>query len=497
MRIAAVDQGTTSTRVLVIDTNGNHELCHAVEHKQYYPHPEWVVHDAEELLSNIKASLQAAGKIDAIALANQGESCVAWDARSGRALSPVLVWQDNRTQDHIEKLKSEGHETTTLERAGLPLESYFSASKFAWMLEHLPEVQKARKQGVLRLGTTDAFFLDRLAGRFVTDITTASRTSLMNLESGCWDEKLGKLFAVPVDLLPEIVATTAEPDSNVLGSIELAHGTVPVVASIVDQQAALYGSGCRNTGDLKITFGTGAFALAVTGKTAFRKPDQGLLPTVAWKKSHGQAMYALDGGIYTASAAVNWARSLGLFDTIESINSFKGPAMIDSGLVFVPALSGLACPYWDRNARGAWFGLQLDTDKSSLVRAVIESIALRAAEVVSAMGECIELPAAVRIDGGMSKNPYFVQFLADVLNREVHAAMLPEFTASGAAILAAEACAGDGGNEFSAAIDNLSGYNTCLPLTDRSHSLQCFQHAVSLCRQWPQGACGEGDNNGS
>ena len=228
------------------------------------------------------------------------------------------------------------------------------------------------RQGKLRLGTTDAYFLDRLAGRFVTDISTASRTSLLNLESGEWDDELCELFKVPRQALPEIVATTGD-----LGSIESQGRRIPVTASVVDQQASLYGHGCRNIGDAKITFGTGAFALVITGDQPQRSPEQGLLPTVAWETVPGKPMYALDGGVYCAGSAVEWARKLGLFDDYAEINQFSGASAIERDLVFVPALSGLACPHWDRRAAGLWLGLSLETERADLVRnpeAVVQRI---------------------------------------------------------------------------------------------------------------------------
>jgi len=256
MTILAIDQGTTSTRALCVGADGRAQITHAVKHRQYYPKPGWVEHDAEELIANIKACIEASPGISAIGIDNQGESCLAWHADSKQALTAVIVWQDNRTHEVIEGLKRDGHEARVLELAGLPLDSYFSASKLAWILRNCSEAGDLLRQGKLRMGTTDAYFLDRLAGRFVTDISTASRTSLLNLESGEWDDELCELFGVPRQVLPEIVATKGD-----LGSIESQGRRIPVTASVVDQQASLYGHGCRDIGDAKITFGTGAFAL--------------------------------------------------------------------------------------------------------------------------------------------------------------------------------------------------------------------------------------------
>jgi len=236
MRIAALDQGTTSTRVLVVDMQGRADIQLALRHQQHHPRPGWVEHDPLELLANLQRCLEATGRVDAIGLANQGESCLAWDAVSGAPLSPVIVWQDNRSAARIEELRASGAEALTLERAGLPLDAYFSASKLAWIVDNLPAAQAALSAGRLRLGTTDAYFLDRLTGVYATDITTASRTSLMNLATGQWDPQLCQLFGVPMQALPEIRATVGD-----FGRI----GQTPISASVVDQQASLYGHGCR------------------------------------------------------------------------------------------------------------------------------------------------------------------------------------------------------------------------------------------------------------
>lgn len=434
MKIAGIDQGTTSTRVLTLTPEGVPQVVHSVEHQQFYPSDGWVEHDPEELIANILACVDAVGPVDAIGIDNQGESCLAWDAVTKEAFTPVLVWQDSRTVGQIAKLKADGFEAETLALAKLPLDPYFSASKLGWIVENSAAAQDARRRGTLRLGTTDAFFLDRLTGRFVTDVTTASRTSLMNLDRLVWDETLCDLFGVPIECLPQIVPTTGD-----FGAIDTAHGKVPITASVVDQQAALYGFGCREKGDAKITFGTGAFALMVTGSEIINRPEMGLLPTLAWQLDGQNPVFALDGGVYTASAALNWAKSLGLFADFEQINAFEHPSALERGLIFVPALAGLGCPHWVPEARGVWTGLSIDHGPLQLVQSIIEGVALRAAEVIGAMDTCIPLNGPLQIDGGMSKNPYFTQFLANVTGCEIRPAVMPELTGLGTIGLAANA----------------------------------------------------------
>lgn len=428
MRVAAIDQGTTSTRVLVTDTNGKAEIACAITHQQFHPHPGWVEHDPEELLRNIRGCLKAAGAVDVIGIDNQGESCLAWDAKTGVALSPVIVWQDNRTADVVARLKDKGAASLTLSRAGLPLDAYFSASKLAWIVNTLPKAKEALAEGRLRLGTTDAFFLDRLTGHFATDVTTASRTSLMNLETGRWDQDLCNLFGVPLSCLPEIRSTVAD-----FGRID----GVPVRASVVDQQAALFGHGCRKPGDAKITFGTGAFALAVTGAEIAHAPEKGLLPTVAWSVE-GKTTYAVDGGVYDAGSAVEWAKRIGLIADIEKdLEWFDAEPAIDRGVVFVPALSGLACPHWDRTAASLFLGMSAATTRADLQQALLEGIALSAADVVTTMHAHVPIGDSIAIDGGLARSRYFAQFLADMIGRNVIVADFDERTAFGTAKLAA------------------------------------------------------------
>ena len=427
MKVLAIDQGTTGTKAFTLDADGTFTKIASFEHKQIYPQSGWVEHDPEELLSHFKSCIKKAGKVDCIGIANQGETIVAWDKETGKPVYNAIVWQDDRTKKITEELKGTGAEALTQHKAGLPLDPYFSASKFRWILDHVPESRILLSAGRLRLGTSDAYFLDRLTGTFATDVTTASRTSLMALDTLQWDDELCDLFGVPRECLPEIRSTTGP-----FGMI----GKTSVTASLVDQQAALFGHGCMNVGDAKITFGTGAFALALAGYARPLKNDSGLLPTVAWQISQQPPLFAVDGGVYNAASAVNWARSLGLFNDYEDINSFKSESALSRGLVFVPALSGLACPHWDRAAAGLWLGMGLDTTKQDMMQAVLEGIALRSQEVVRAIDRMCEKGSFISIDGGLSDNPYFGQFLANALNRKVVVAGSADLTALGTARMA-------------------------------------------------------------
>lgn len=470
MRIASIDQGTTSTRVLVVDQNGSADIQLSLRHQQHHPQPGWVEHDPLELLDNIRRCLESIGRVDAIGIANQGESCLAWDAITGEALSPVIVWQDNRTTTQISGLRSEGGEALTLERAGLPLDPYFSASKLAWIVQHLPAAKSAMDAGRLRLGTTDAFFLDRLTGHFATDVSTASRTSLMNLSTGQWDPELCELFGVPMETLPEIRDSVGN-----FGEI----GAAPVTASIVDQQASLYGHGCRTEGDAKITFGTGAFALTLTGNRIIRAPEKGLLPTIAWQID-GKPTYAMDGGVYDASAAVEWAGRLGLFSDVSELAAFDEPAAISRQLAFVPALSGLGCPHWDRSAAALWVGMHGGTTRQDMCQALLEGVALRSVEVITAMDGFLNVTDRLSIDGGLARSPYFAQFLADALQRCIVTQRFDELTSFGCAALAAKGIG----------IDLQPPQNTSAvfrPKVGAEQALEwrsTFSDAVKRCRDW-------------
>lgn len=427
-RIVSIDQGTTSTRALAVEQDGSIAIAKAIRHEQHYPQAGWVEHDPEELLANVATCLEAAGQADAVGLSNQGESCLAWDAVSGKPLSPIIVWQDNRTSDAIEALQAADKAPLVLERAGLPLDPYFSASKFRWLIDHVPAVALALAEGRLRVGTTDAFFLQRLTGEAATDTATASRTSLMNLKTGTWDVELCALFGVPMACLPPIRPSVGSFGASSAG---------PITASIVDQQAALYGHGCRRPGDLKITFGTGAFCLAVTAGV----PDApslagGLLPTVAWRIGEETA-YALDGGVYDVGSSLEWALKAGVARDIGDFSAFERPPAIERGLVFVPAFSGLACPYWDRSAAPVLIGLTPASDLADMRQALLEGIALLTCGILGAMNQEVPIGTTISIDGGVSRSAYFCQFLADSSGRGIAVSNLDEITAFGAAQLAA------------------------------------------------------------
>jgi len=419
--ILAIDQGTTSTKAYRSDGPGHLAFVGSRTHRQIRPQAGWVEHDPAELLDHIKSLIAAAGPVATCGLANQGETVVAWDSQTKRPLANAIVWQDERSAPDIARLLACGAEAMTKARAGLPLDPYFSASKLRWLLDHADGAAELRQAGRLRLGTSDAFFIDALTGEFATDVSTASRTSLMNLRTLHWDAELCALFGVPMECLPEIRPTVTDFD-------RLA-GDARLVASAVDQQAALFGHGCQAAGDIKITFGTGAFALGLTGAAPVLDAG-GLLPTVAWQIGGDAPQYALDGGILTAGSALEWLRNVGLLDDFAALDAPGQPCAAMQNLFFVPAQAGLGCPYWDRTATGAWIGLGLDTPRAALAQAVPEGIALRAAQLVDAFAAVAPVKR-ISIDGGLSRSGKFSQFLANATGRTIHVADHADLTALG------------------------------------------------------------------
>lgn len=420
--ILGIDQGTTSTKAYRAGADGVPHVVGRHVHRQIHPRPGWVEHDPTELLEAIEGLIEQAGPCDLAGLANQGETVVAWDAVTKRPLHNAIVWQDDRTRPAIERLRATGVEALTLARAGLPLDAYFSASKLRWLLDHAEGAASLHRAGRLRLGTSDAFFIDCLTGCFVTDVTTASRTSLANLATLQWDPDLCAAFGVPAECLPVIVSSAGS-----FGELRHRPGT-HLMASIVDQQAALYGHGCDQPGDVKITFGTGAFALRLAG-TAPPAAAPGLIATCAWGIGTEPPCYATEASLFTAGGALEWLDRIGMRDGLDGLQPGPGSGASEQGVMFVPAQAGLGCPYWDRSARALWIGMDLTTTREQLAMAVLEGVALRAAQMIAALGA--NRDGQVRVDGGVTHNAYFVDFLAAALGRDIAVAESTDMTAWG------------------------------------------------------------------
>lgn len=440
--ILAIDQGTTSSRAIVFDLAGRAKAVAQTEFPQIYPRPGWVEHDVEDIWRTTldvsrRALAQAesqGGRVAAIGITNQRETTVIWDRKSGRPIHNAIVWQDRRTADHCARLKDEGAEAMVTARAGLLLDPYFSATKIAWLLDHVKGGRRRAEAGELAFGTIDSFLLWRLTGgHHATDATNAARTALFDIHRQRWDPELLELFGVPETLLPEVCDCAApfgptKPD--------LFGRPIPVTGIAGDQQAALIGQACFDEGLVKATFGTGCFMLVNTGARAVASEAR-LLTTVGYRLD-GRCTYALEGSIFVAGAAVKWLRDrLGIISEAAETQALARGLASNAGVYLVPAFAGLGAPYWRAEARAAITGMTLDTGIAEVVRAALESVCYQSHDLLDAMVRDIgSRPTTIRVDGGMAVNDWLMQFLADILDIPVDRPSNPETTAQGAAYLA-------------------------------------------------------------
>ncbi|WP_018351123.1 glycerol kinase GlpK [Longispora albida] len=438
--VAAIDQGTTSSRCIIFDHDGRAVATGQKEITQHYPRPGWVEHDAAEIWDSVvevvgvalaKAGITASD-LAAVGITNQRETTVAWDAATGEPLHHAIVWQDTRTADLVAELAAQGGGIDRFRATcGLPLATYFSGPKMRWLLDHLGLRERAAAGEVL-LGTIDTWLLWKLTGRHITDVTNASRTMLMSLASLDWDPALLEAFGVPRAALPEIV-----PSSEIYGKAKGILDGVPVAAALGDQQAALFGQTCFYPGEAKNTYGTGSFLLLNTGTTAVHS-WQGLLTTVACQLSGQPATYALEGSIAITGALIQWLRdNLGLISSADEAEEIAASVADTGGAYIVPAFSGLFAPHWRADARGVIVGLTRYVTKAHLVRAALESTAWQTREVADAMaGDAGVALTELRVDGGMTANSLLLQLQADFLGVPVVKPAITETTALGAAYAA-------------------------------------------------------------
>ena len=441
--ILVIDQGTTSTRAVVYDLRLRPVGQSQLEVLPTYPRSGWVEHDPEAILysvgSQVTGALKDAGltsaRIASIGLTNQRETTIVWDRSTGQSIAPALVWQDRRTAETCAALKHRQAEIS--ERTGLVIDPYFSATKMAWILDHVSGARDRALAGDLAAGTVDSFLIWHLTKgrRFVTDATNASRTLLMDIKSLRWAEDLCQLFGVPPRILPEIRPSSGE-FGKTLGLSYLPDG-IPIMGVAGDQQASLIGQGCVAPGQAKCTFGTGAFLLAHTGDRVVPS-RRGLITTLAATLEGSRPQYALEGSVFVAGAAVQWFRDgLKAIGASPDINPLALESDPENEVVFVPALTGLGAPYWEPAARGAIFGLTRATGIADLARATLEGVAFQVADLIDAMTDDLGTPLSeVRVDGGMSRSDPFLQFQADLLGIPIHRSPQTESTALGAALLA-------------------------------------------------------------
>ncbi len=439
-QLLAIDQGTTSSRAMLFDDTGNVLHVAQREFAQHYPADGWVEHDPQEIWSSVLAVTQdvlsrAQGTPAAIGITNQRETTVIWDRTSGEPIYNAIVWQDRRTADTCDELRKAGHEPEASARTGLLLDPYFSASKIAWILDHVAGARARAEKGDLAFGTVDTFLLWRLTGGTVhaTDATNASRTGLFNIHQQDWDETLLALFGVPPAILPQVLDTAANfgtTETAVLGQ------AITVGAMVGDQQAALVGQSCLAPGMLKSTYGTGCFAILNTGDNALASRHR-LLTTIAYRLD-GVPTYALEGSIFMAGASVQWLRDeLGLVKSAEETATLASGLDSNEGVYLVPAFTGLGAPHWNPHARGTLLGMTRATGPAHIARATLEAVCYQSAELLGAMTDDHgERAQVLRIDGGMAQNDWLAQYLADISNTPVERPALLETTALGAARLA-------------------------------------------------------------
>lgn len=441
--VLALDQGTTSSRAIVFGRDGRIVASAQQEFPQHYPQPGHVEHDPEDIwnsqLQTAKNALMHAGlsatDIAAVGVTNQRETTVLWDRHTGKPVANAIVWQSRITADICQQLKSDGFEELVRSKTGLVIDPYFSGTKIKYLLDRTPGLRDRANRGDILFGTVDSFLVWRLsAGKLhITDPSNASRTLLFNIHTGQWDDELLKLFDVPRAMLPEVKASSevyGDIDASIFGA------KIPLAGIAGDQQAATFGQCCFDPGAAKNTYGTGCFLLMNTGTKPVAS-TAGLLTTVAWRIGN-ETVYALEGSIFIAGAAVQWLRDgLGLIRQASDIEAMAASVPDNGGVYFVPALAGLGAPYWDPHARGTIVGLTRGSTSAHLARATLEAMAYQTRDVLDAMQQDAEVPLAeLKVDGGAAANNLLLQFQADILPTRVHRPVVQETTALGAAYLA-------------------------------------------------------------
>ena len=479
--ILAIDQGTTGTTCLVFDEEGQVAGRAYSEFEQHFPRPGWVEHDAEEIWEVTRRvgaeALADAGvkgaELDAIGIANQRETVVAWDPASGEPVYRALVWQDRRTAQRCDELRAQGHEERVRERTGLVLDPYFSGTKVEWLLRNVDAAERAV------FGTIDSWLLFKLTGRHATDYTNASRTLLFDIRRLTWDAELCELFGVDPARLPEPL-----PSAHVYGTTSEFGGEVPVAGIAGDQQAALFGQACHRPGEAKNTYGTGSFVLLHAGGEA-PAPAEGLLTTIACS-ADGEAAYALEASIFVTGAAVQWLRDgLGILDEAAESEALAASLAGNDGVYFVPALAGLGSPHWDPYARGTIVGLTRGSGRAHLARAALEAIAYQTVDAVraeeAASGEALDV---LKADGGAVANRWLMQFQADVLGAPVVVPEIAETTALGAAYLAGVATGRWGADQVREMWREAARFEPRMSDDERESLLAGWQRALGRSRDW-------------
>ena len=431
----AIDQGTTSSRFIVFNESGEIVEQHQQEHRQILPDEHSVEHNANEIWESVKTCINVVdskfniAQLTSIGITNQRETTVAWNKKTGEPLYNAIVWQDTRTQAICDELSTIENLTQEFNKTGLPIATYFSLSKILWLIRNIPEVAKNLEVDNVCFGTIDSWLIFKLTGDFFTDVTNASRTLLLNIETGKWSEKILKTLDIPLSSLPKI-----KPSLSNFGTNKLILKNVPITAVLGDQQASLFGNNCLSKGEIKNTYGTGCFALTNTGEDIVYS-NNGLLTTIAYQLEDQPIQYAIEGSVSIAGSAVQWVRdNLNIINDSSEIESLAMQVKDNGDVYFVPAFSGLFSPHWDSTARGVLVGLTRFTNKSHIARSVLESVAYQSYDLLTSMerdtGERFEV---IKVDGGMINNNLLMQFQSDIFDRVVTSQRVIEITALGVA----------------------------------------------------------------
>ena len=440
--ILAIDQGTTSSRCIIFAKDGSIVSSAQYEFEQHYPNNGWVEHSPQDILATVvRACRQCladsgleAEQITCVGITNQRETTLVWDHQTGEAIYPAIVWQDRRTVEMCQKLKQAGHEKLVTARTGLLLDPYFSATKLSWVLDHVQGSRERAEAGELLFGTVDTYLMWHLSqGQiYATDASNASRTLLFNIHEQCWDKTLLEIFNIPAAMLPEVKDSAA--NFGLMGEHVLGH-ELPILGVAGDQQAALFGQACFEPGMAKSTYGTGCFLILNTGDKPLASSSR-LLTTVAYRLNN-KPVYAIEGSIFVAGAAIQWLRDgLKLISDASEVERLAQETPIDHGVYMVPAFTGLGAPYWDPEARGGIFGLTRDTGIKEIVSAGLQSVCYQTKDLQKAMEQDGVRPKVLRVDGGMAVNDWFLSHLANILGAEVARPMCVETSAIGVAYLA-------------------------------------------------------------
>ena len=456
----SIDQGTTSSRAIVFNLDTGEIIAQAQKQfTQYFPNSGWIEHDGEEIWQSVcsvanQALLEAEKAFEnvvGIGLTNQRETTLIWDRKTGKAIHRAIVWQDRRTSEHCQTLIKNGNEDEIADRAGLVIDPYFSASKIAWILDNVEGARARAEKGELAFGTVETFLIWRLTNgeQHITDATNASRTSLLNIKTAKWDEKLCAFFNVPMAILPEIVDCAGNLGNAKAGITK----QLPILSAIGDQQSAAVGQACFFPGAVKATYGTGCFVILNTGDQIVKSSNR-LLTTIGLQIKQKRT-YAMEGSIFIAGAVVQWLRDrFSILDDASQSDKIASELTSNHGLYLVPAFTGLGAPYWSPEARGAIYGITRDTGPEHFIRAALEAVAYQTNDLISAMAQDGMSPTNIRVDGGMAANNWLMQFLSDIINISVERPLQLETTALGAAILAGVA---DG--KFSSIEDTALSWN--------------------------------------